>query len=85
MVLAALVAAVGGIVVALIQAMRKENRQDHDLVTRQLGHLFRIALRTEDKVAKVGKEVNDHLRWHQGGTDGDTEGRDRSGSSKPQG
>lgn len=81
MVLAALVAAVGGVVVALIQALRKENRQDHDLVTRQLGHLFRIALRTEDKVEKVGNEMRDHLRWHEGGKDGFTEGRDRAGSS----
>ena len=52
------------IVVALIQAFRRENRRDHDEVARSLNGLHR-------EVHYVGEKVDRHITWHaEGGTGG---------------
>ena len=76
MVVVAVITSVGGVVVALIQSLRKENRQDHATVQDSLYHLERIALRTEDKVDTVKEELEEHLAWHEGEVDGRPGGRD---------
>lgn len=78
MVVAALVAAVGGVIVALIQSLRKENKADHDIVQGQLKHLYAVATRTETKVDRVKDDLTHHLVWHQEATHGEDSGRDRS-------
>lgn len=76
MVTVAVITTVGGVMVALIQSMRKENRADHATVQDSLYHLERIALRTEDKVDTVREELEEHLAWHEGEEDGRPGGRD---------
>lgn len=71
MVAVAVVTAVGGIIVALIQGLRKENRADHAVVQERLSLLSQIAMRTENKVDTVKEELADHLDWHKGDSDGE--------------
>lgn len=56
-VLAALVSAVGGVIVVLLQKHRAENRDDHATVTAHLVSLRRAVDRIDDK-------VDTHLTWH---------------------
>lgn len=71
MVAVAVVTAIGGIIVALIQGLRKENREDHAIVQERLSLLSQIAMRTENKVDTVKEELADHLDWHKGGFGGE--------------
>jgi low affinity Fe/Cu permease len=57
LVIAAGVAAVGGITVALIQQFRKENRRDHGIVMEALERVSHTMDRVEGK-------VDSHLEWH---------------------
>jgi hypothetical protein len=70
MVAVAVVTAIGGVIVALIQGLRKENREDHAVVQERLSLLSQIAMRTENKVDTVKEELADHLDWHKGGIGG---------------
>jgi len=65
MILVAVITTVGGILVALIQSLRKENRDDHEVVAWSLERLAVIAERTEDKVDTVKDELEEHLTWHE--------------------
>jgi len=57
-VIVGLLTAVGGIIVALIQRARKENRDDHAMVSQQIAHVFRSLTRVEDL-------MQGHIRWHK--------------------
>lgn len=52
MILVAIIGAVGGILAALIQAMRKENRDDHATVSQSLNRIE----------TKIDGHINDHAR-----------------------
>ena len=58
-VVAAIVAAIGGIAITLIQlrSFRTENREDHALVAKRLDTVI-------DMVAKQGAKLTGHLDWH---------------------
>jgi hypothetical protein len=58
-VFAAVVAALGGIIVAIIQMknLAKENRTDHAIVQKRLDNLI-------DMVGKQGAKLTSHLDWH---------------------
>ena len=58
-VFAAVVAALGGIIVAIIQMknLATENRNDHAIVQKRLDNLI-------DMVAKQGAKLTSHLDWH---------------------
>lgn len=56
-VVAAVVTAVGGIVVAVIQQFRRENREDHGRVQASLYLISNTMKRVEGK-------VDSHLDWH---------------------
>ncbi len=56
-VLAAAVTGVFGLLVVLIQQLRKENRDDHAVVSKQLRFLM-------GQVARVDKKVDNHMEWH---------------------
>ena len=58
-VVAAIVAAIGGIAVTLIQlrSFRSENREDHAMVQKRLDTVI-------DMVAKQGTKLTGHLDWH---------------------
>jgi hypothetical protein len=57
LVIAAAVAAVGGITVALIQQFRRENRRDH-------GHVMDALQRVSHTMDRVEGKVDSHLEWH---------------------
>lgn len=56
-VLAAMIAALGSVVVAVIRSFRRENRHDHAVVMTQLGQIHRSVRRLDGKVDR-------HLEWH---------------------
>ena len=57
LVIAAVVAAVGGIIVTVIQQFRRENRRDHGAVMDALDRVSTTVQRVEGK-------VDSHLEWH---------------------
>jgi uncharacterized membrane-anchored protein YhcB (DUF1043 family) len=57
MIVAALVAAVGSIIVAVIRGFRAENRRDHASVMVELKQMHRSVDRLHGKVDR-------HLEWH---------------------
>lgn len=63
-VLAAVVSAVGGILVALIQKFRKENQKDHDLVMGMLRIVYKSLQRNEMKLDRVDERLTDHIESH---------------------
>ena len=58
-VVAAIVAAIGGIAITLVQlrSFRTENREDHAMVAKRLDTVI-------DMVAKQGAKLTGHLDWH---------------------
>ena len=63
-VLAAVVSAVGGILVALIQKFRKENQKDRDVVMSMLRIVYKSLQRNEMKLDKVDERLTDHIESH---------------------
>lgn len=57
LVIAAIVAAVGTIIVTMIQQFRRENRRDHGAVMDALDRVSTTVQRVEGK-------VDSHLEWH---------------------
>jgi hypothetical protein len=53
----ALIAAVGGILAALVQKSRVENKNDHGIVASLLQDLH-------EDVAKVEDKLDNHIDWH---------------------
>jgi len=75
-VLAAIVGAVGAIIVAVINQFRKENRKDHAKVVDVLE-------RVSNTVDRVEGKVDRHIEWHAtGGNNGRTVQRDQGRVSK---
>jgi hypothetical protein len=64
LVLAAIVTAVGGIIVAALQKFRKENHDDHAYVRGILTMLYKSQNRIETKVDKVDERLTSHLEFH---------------------
>lgn len=67
----AVITTVGGIIAALIMSLKKENREDHALVTEQIRSVHKTVIRLGDKLDK-------HIDWHlEGDKDGKSAKRDR--------
>jgi hypothetical protein len=64
LVLSAVVTAVGGIVVTVISQFRKENREDHAVVSGMLQHIYKSIKGVETKVDKVEHKLNGHIKEH---------------------
>jgi hypothetical protein len=64
LVLAAVVTAVGGIIVGVLQQFKKENHNDHAYVRGMLTMLYKSQSRIEGKVEKVDERLSDHLELH---------------------
>jgi len=63
-VIVALITGGFGIIVALIQSSRRENKRDHGVVAESLRGLHK-------EVNQVGQKVDRHITWHaEGGTGG---------------
>ena len=67
LILSAVVTAVGGIVVTIISQFRKENREDHAVVSGMLQHIYKSVKGVETKVDKVESKLNDHIKEHTRG------------------
>ena len=79
----ALIASVGGIVTALVQKMRTENRDDHNRVAGLLTNVSDELLKLHHKidhvniqVDKVDDQMNDHMQWHSNKNSKDQVGGD---------
>jgi len=65
LILSAVVTAVGGIIVTVIALFRKENREDHAVVSGMLQHVFSSVGRVEVKVDKVSDRLESHVKEHK--------------------
>lgn len=65
LILSAVVTAVGGVMVALLARVRKENKEDHAVVATMLQHVFGSVSRVEVKVDKVSDGLESHIKEHQ--------------------
>ena len=76
-VLGALIAAVGAIIVKLLDKFRKENHADHDRVRDALD-------RVSNTIERVEGKVDSHINWHATGgtTNGRVIRRHKSGTRK---
>lgn len=63
-VIAAVVAAVGAIIVATLDKFRKENQTDHQVVVGLLHVLRKSQLRVEDKVERLDERLDSHIEFH---------------------
>lgn len=70
-VIVALITGGFGIIVALIQSSRRENKRDHGVVAESLRGLHK-------EVHRVGQKVDRHINWHaEGNRDGRVSRRDK--------
>ena len=67
----AIIAAVGGILAALVQKSRAENKNDHNTVAGLIGdvkdeilHLHHKVDHLDQQVDKVDDQMHDHMMWH---------------------
>jgi len=63
-IIAAVVAAVGGVIVAALDKFRKENHTDHQVVMGLLHVVRKSQQRVEDKVDRVDERLASHLESH---------------------
>ena len=71
-IIVAIIASVGGVIAALIQKGRKENKDDHNVVADliigvkddiiQLHHKID---HVDDQVEKVDDKIDMHIKWHR--------------------
>jgi len=69
-IIVAVITAVGGIIASILHLFRKENREDHAIVTEQIRLVHR-------SVNRIGDKVDSHLIWHSEGQHGTTTRRDQ--------
>jgi len=63
-VIVAAIAAVGGVITALVQKSRKENRDDHNVVAGLVSGVKDELFNLHHKIDKVDDAMNDHIMWH---------------------
>jgi hypothetical protein len=56
-IIVALITTVGTVMVTLFNSLRKENREDHNVVTDRLQEL-------KDDVKHIDDKLDDHISWH---------------------
>lgn len=61
----AMITALGGVIVALIQRGRRENKDDHAVVLGALRHAVNVIHRVDDK---LDKHIDDHAEGRYGGS-----------------
>lgn len=60
----ATIAAVGGVLAALVQKGRKENRDDHNVVAGLVNGVKDELFNLHHKIDKVDDQMQDHMMWH---------------------
>ena len=56
-VIVAFIASIGGVLIAVIQKSRKENRGDHNMVKECIDLL-------RDDVKNIDRKLDNHMEWH---------------------
>lgn len=56
-IIVALITTVGTVMVALFNSLRRENREDHNVVRSKLQEL-------KDDVKDIDNKLDDHISWH---------------------
>lgn len=64
LILAAVVTAVGGVIVTVIQKARNQDSEEHGLVMDMMKIMHQSQIRTETKVDKVDERLSSHLQFH---------------------
>lgn len=64
LILAAVVTAVGGIIVAAIHKARTQDSEEHGLVMDMMRVIHQSQARTETKVDRVDERLTSHLQFH---------------------
>jgi hypothetical protein len=64
LILAAVVTAVGGIIVAVLQKFKTDNHIDHQVVLGMLKILHKGQQRVEDKVERLDERLDSHIEFH---------------------
>ena len=67
LILAAVVTAVGGIIVAALQKFKSENHNDHQVVLGMLKILHKGQQRVEDKIERLDERLDNHIEFHATG------------------
>jgi len=76
-IIVAVIAAVGALLVALVQRGRRENKGDHAAVMRSINMMHNDVRDVRQDVRDVRKDVHNHLAWHaKDDDDAGTSGRD---------
>lgn len=90
-IIVASIAAVGGLLTALVQKTRKENKEDHNVVAGLLSgvkdELFNLHHKidhVDQQVDKVEDQMHDHMMWHYKKSDENEKRRSKkvNGASK---
>lgn len=63
-VVVAIISLIGGVIVALIQQSRKENKQDHNVVAELLHDVHRDVVKVENKLDHVEDKLDGHIKEH---------------------
>lgn len=89
-IIVAAIAAVGGILTALVQKTRKENRDDHSIVAGlisgvkdELLNLHNKIDHVDEQVDKVEGQMHDHMMWHYKKSDQNEKTRSRKVNGTP--
>ena len=73
LIVSAVVAAVGGIIVAAMHGFRAENRDDHDKV-------MEVLTQVSHTVGRVEGKVESHIEWHKETDNGRVPRRNQTGT-----
>lgn len=63
-ILVAIISLVGGVIVALIQQGRKENKKDHNIVANILNNVHKDVVKVENKLGHVEDKLDAHVKEH---------------------
>jgi len=61
----AIITIIGGIMVALIQKSRQENKIDHSVVATMIKDVHKDVVKVEDKLEHVEVKLDDHIKEHK--------------------
>jgi len=61
----AIISLIGGVMVALIQQSRKENKTDHNIVAAMIKDVHKDVVKVEDKLEHVEVKLDHHIKEHK--------------------
>jgi hypothetical protein len=58
------IVAPGGVIVSLIERVRRENNRDHARNSHMLLHNSQMLSKIDEKIEKVDDRLHHHIEWH---------------------